>query len=227
MGVCSKCYCKESCKKYDEESELFCLKQFKTQQLFKEAMLSESQSEHRVLFIDEDGTDRDEFIKLKSIESSIDDFVNNGNNLYLYSTTCGNGKTSWSIRLLQSYVDKLWFKSTIKPVALFINVPKFFISLKENFDKKSDYIAHIKQYVEECDLVIWDDVGTKVGTDFEREQFLNIIDSRVNLRKSNIYTSNIVPNQLQTLLGDRLHSRIVNLSTVIQLRGRDKRGISV
>ena len=107
---------------------------------------------------------------------------------------------------------------------LFISVPKFLIQLKENIGKSSKYIEHIKEYVTDCDLVIWDDIGTKVGTEFELENLLNIISNRIDLGKSNIYTSNIDPSQLKERLGDRLHSRIVNASKVVHLCGSDKRG---
>ena len=31
----------------------------------------------------------------------------------------------------------------------------------------NEYITHIKKYVTDCDLVVWDDIGTKIGTEFE------------------------------------------------------------
>ena len=58
---------------------------------------------------------------------------------------------------------------------LFISVPKFFILLKDNITNKNDYIQHIRENITNCDLVIWDDIGTKVGTEFEIENMLNII----------------------------------------------------
>ena len=77
----------------------------------------------------------------------------------------------------------------------------------------------------DADIVVFDDIATKGITQFEAENLFSIIDTRMNMGKSNIFTSNIIPSQLNELLGPRLTSRIINLSTVIQFRGRDKRGI--
>ena len=44
--------------------------------------------------------------------------------------------------------------------------------------------------------------------------------------KLEVYASNLTPQELRDRLGDRLYSRIVNLSTDIELFGSDKRGIS-
>ena len=52
---------------------------------------------------------------------------------------------------------------------------------------------------------------------------LNIIDNRLALNKSNIYTSNLNRQQLYNALGERLTSRIANMSIDIELFGADKR----
>ena len=108
---------------------------------------------------------------------------------------------------------------------LFISVPKFLILLKDNISSRNEYITHIKDVVADCDLVIWDDIGTKAGTEFEIENMLNIIDNRLCNGKSNIYTSNLRSNELLDSVGPRLHSRIVNKSVDIELMGSDKRGV--
>ena len=228
MIFSDKCYLKDTCVKCrrgDCQDNTFCIKLFKLDKLYDNALVSDKQRAHVNLRIDSDGTDRDEFIRLQTIESDIENFIANGCNLYLYSTTCGNGKTSWAVRLLQKYFSKVWPSATIDCKALFINVPKFFLSLKDNISKHNEYIEHIKAHVADCDLVIWDDIGTKVGTEFEIENLLNIINNRIDNGKSNIYTSNMNPEQLKERVGERLYSRIVNLSTNIELHGMDKRGL--
>ena len=229
MSLCDTCCVKTSCLKnkngYVEES-LFCVKNFKMTKLYDMSLLSDKQRIHMDLHIDADGTDKEEFSMLKQFEEHIQEFVNSGRNLYLYSNNCGNGKTSWAIRLLQSYLNKIWYTSSTECRVLFISVPKFFIKLKDNIGQANDYIGHIKKYVTDCDLVVWDDIGTKVGTEFEVENLLNIINNRIDNGKSNIYTSNIAPEELNNCLGARLYSRVVNMSSVIQLKGKDKRGLN-
>ncbi len=219
---------KSECQKYLQgkcNDNSFCVKLFKLEQLYNLGLFSDVQRKHLDLRIDSDGTDRQQFEMLKNIEDSIVSFVTQGKNLYLYSLNCGNGKTSWAIRLAQAYVNKIWYKCDVSCKIMFISVPKFFISLKDNISLKNDYIQHIKDNVLDCDLVIWDDIGTKVGTEFEIENMLNIIDNRLCNGKSNIYTSNINPLQLNERVGGRLYSRIINLSTNIEFKGQDKRGL--
>lgn len=227
MSICDSCFTNHKCAKYAKGERLgtFCIKNFKLSSLYDLALVSEKQRKHINLRIDEDGTDREQFLYLKQIEENIHQFVKDGRNLYLYSTGCGNGKTSWSLRLLQSYLNTIWYSSSVDCKALFISVPKFFLMLKDNIGSKNDYITHIKEYVADCDIVIWDDLGTKVGTEFEIENLLNIISNRIDNGKTNIYTSNITPDMLQSRVGERLYSRVVNMSECVQLSGSDKRGI--
>ena len=228
MLLSNNCFIKETCAKFAQGKCIqnsFCIKLFKLEQLYNLGLFSDVQRKHLKLRIDADGTGRDKFYYLKTIENNIENFVNEGKNLYIYSQKCGNGKTSFALRLAQTYVNKIWYKCDISCKILFISVPKFFISLKDNISNKNDYIQHIKENVIDCDLVIWDDVGTKVGTEFEMENMLNILDNRISNGKSNIYTSNMLPTQLIERVGERLYSRIVNLSENVQLNGQDKRGV--
>lgn len=228
MSICSNCTVRATCGKFAKgavpESD-FCIRQFKMGGLFDLAFISDRQRQTIALRYDSDGTDYAEFVRLHQISQEIEKFVDEGRSLYLYSTGCGNGKTSWALRMAQEYIRKIWFKSDIRPRVLFINVPKFFLMLKENISNPNDYIAHIKEYAVDCDLVIWDDIGTKMGTEFEVENLLNIVNNRIDSGKANIYTSNILPEQLKARVGDRLYSRIIHLSENIELRGADKRGV--
>lgn len=226
----NECWLKDTCKKYKQnrctDSE-FCLKLFKLDFLYCQSLLSAKQCNKISLRIDGDGTDKNEFLKLKEIETNIEEFVRKGENLYIYSSICGNGKTAWSIRLLQSYLNAIWYKADLCCVALFINVPRFLMTLKESFTHENNYINHIKKNVLTADIVVWDEIGYKAATQFETDQLLNLINTRLDLNLSNIYTSNIDTEALFELLGQRLGSRIINLSTCIKFNGKDKRGINL
>ena len=230
MILSNNCYLKETdkCKKHlsgkcSSDGE-FCIKLFKIDHLLNQALLSDKQKLKIDLRIDSDGTDKEEFLKLKEIQNNIVQFVDEGHNLYLHSSNCGNGKTAWSIRLIQEYIKKIWPTSELECKALFINVPRFLLSLKDNITEKNEYVEHIKNNVLLADLVVWDEIGVSNLTKFEHENMLNLINTRIDMNKSNIYTSNMNPNELREKIGDRLYSRVFNLSTDIELRGLDKRG---
>ena len=217
-----RCYMYENCNRKDCNSD-FCLRKYKMDSLYSAALMTESQKKHITLRVDEDGTDLEQFKQLAAIEQNIVSFVDEGKNLYLHSANCGNGKSSWSLRLAEAYFNKIWARTEVKCRVLFISVPRFLLALKDNITAKSAYVDYIKDNVLEADLVIWDDIAAKMGSEFELTHLLNIIDNRLALGKSNIYTSNLNRQQLYTALGERLTSRIANMSMDVELHGADKR----
>ena len=230
MIMSDSCFIYDGCKKYQSgecklQEDEFCIKLYKLDYLYSESLLTQSQRNYIPLRIDADGTDREEFSTLKVIENNIEQFVETGSSLYIYSKGCGNGKTAWSIRLMQAYLNRIWYKCDLNCKVLFISVPKLLLALKDNISDKSEYVDHIKKNVFSADLVVWDEIGTKAVTRFEHEHLLSFINSRIDNGKSQVFTSNLSPEELRASVGDRLYSRVINLSTVLQFRGSDKRGI--
>lgn len=217
------CWLKDRCNQKD--CDTFCIRLYKLNYLYEQALIPLHQRHHLDLKVDKDGSDIEAFTALKNIENNILDFVGNGDSLWIYSSIAGNGKTSWALRMVEVYFDKIWFKSDLTCRALFINVPRFLLALKDNISERSEYISHIKENILKADLVIWDDIATKSSTVFESENLLYMLDLRNNAGKSNIFTSNLNAKELHQALGDRLSSRIVSLSYNIELRGADKRGL--
>lgn len=219
-----KCWLKDRCNHKDCNS--FCMRFFKLNALYDLSLIPLNNRKHLTLRIDDDGTDEEQFGQLKELENNILSFINNGQNMFIFSDTTGNGKTSWALRMVESYLDKIWVKSELKCRVLFISVPRFLLELKSNISEKSDYIKHINDNILDCDLVVWDDIATKLGTEFELSHLLSIIDTRIANGKSNIYTSNLSGTNLCKALGDRLYSRIVNFSDYnFKFSGKDKRNI--
>lgn len=219
------CWLKGNCKQLHCDDPNGCMILYKLDYLYNEANVPLKMRENIVLKVDADGTDLEEFKQLKQIQDNIIDFINNGHQLLIHSKGCGNGKSSWALRLLQTYFNKIWLKSELACKALFINVPHFLLALKDNITSKSEYIQHIKENVLTCDLVIWDDIGTKNSTSFESENLLSMIEGRILNNKANIFTSNLNDQELHDALGDRLASRICNLGYNITFNGGDKRGL--
>lgn len=221
----SQCWVRDRCKKAASCNNDFCIKLFKIDELCNLAMLTDEQRKKKRLWLDGNGVDKDAFTFLKSVEENVEKFVEAGDSLYIYSYITGNGKTAWALRILNSYLEHIWYKSDIVCRALFVNVPRFLISLKDNISNYNDYYNHVKDNILTADLVVFDEVGAKVATNFEVEHLLSIINARVDAKKSNIYTSNLGPEELRKAVGDRMYSRIINTSTEICFRGSDKRGI--
>lgn len=167
------------------------------------------------------GVDINEFVKLATIKDTIVSFVNQGNNLYICSENTGNGKTSWSIKLLLKYFDNIWAGNGFRVRGLFIHTPTLLNQLKNfQFPLSEDY----KKAILNCDLVVWDDIGSIYLSDYDNSQLISYIDQRVFNGKSNIYTGNIIDaSKFKQALGDRLYSRIYRGSEVIVFKGKDRR----
>lgn len=165
------------------------------------------------------------FVTLKEIKDDIITFVENGESVYIYSHNFGNGKTTWAIKLMQKYFDKVWAGNGFRCRGIFIHVPTFLTKIKEGISRKDEDFETLKSRLMTVDLVIWDDIAaTKLG-DFDHANLLTYIDQRKLNRLSNIYTGNLDQDELQEALGNRLASRVWNDSTPVKFVGADRRGI--
>lgn len=168
--------------------------------------------------------DEEEFDRLAEIQNNIEEWVNEGNNLYLFSSNCGNYKTTWAIKLMCQYFNKIWHGNGFQCRGLFVSVGKFLLDCKRNI---SDPIPNFLEYLQtmrECDLVIFDDIGEFELTVYEQQNLMDIINERIYNERSCIFTSNVIDRELKNNIGPRLYSRILNTSEVIEFRGDDRRG---
>lgn len=209
------CWYKEVCTKETCED---CLRYTEMSFLIQSSGLLAAQLSNLSL---EAGVDYEAFCKLADIKDSIEDFVKQGKSLYLTSRITGNGKTTWAVKLLLKYFDRIWAGNGLRVRGLFISVPAFLLQLK-NFNNavSADYLKN----VDECDLVVFDDIGSTELTNYDHTQLLAHVDTRVLNNKACIFTGNIdTVGELQQRLGNRLASRIWNRSEVVKLVGKDRR----
>jgi DNA replication protein DnaC len=220
------CPFKERCNGVDCESGT-CEKQYRLNNLFEKSLLTEEQRIPRTLYPDADQTDLAEFRRLAGIEQNITRFVREGYNLYLHSYGVGNGKTSWAIKLMSAYFYKIWPKTNFECQGLFISVPRYLLALKASITAVDPYADYINKNILKADIVIWDDIAAKVGTEFELNHLLSLINTRIDMGKCNIFTTNLGRIELTKALGERLGSRICNTSIDIEFKGSDKRYLTL
>ena len=214
-----KCWYKRICTEKCTEN---CIRYKLMYSLFKQSNLPEALWNYKELVCHE--KDLQVYKKLQAKSDAILNFIEAGNNLYIYSENCGNGKTTWAIRLMYSYFDKIWHKSCFDCKALFVSVPKFLYNCKRSISQDVKGFEELCNLISEVDLVIWDDIGEMKASDYEHQILFQYIDDRINSKKSNIYTSNKNKGQLEDVLGVRLASRIYNCSECIEFLEEDKRG---
>lgn len=213
------CWYKRICTEQCSEN---CIRYKLMYSLFKQSNLPEALWDYKELICHE--KDLQVYKKLQAKSDSILNFIEAGNNLYIYSENCGNGKTTWAIRLMYSYFDKIWHRSCFDCKALFVSVPKFLYNCKRSISQDVKGFEELCNLISEVDLVIWDDIGEMKASDYEHQILFQYIDDRINSKKSNIYTSNKNKEQLEDVLGVRLASRIYNCSDCVEFLEEDKRG---
>ena len=213
------CWYKRICTEQCSEN---CIRYKLMYSLFKQSNLPEALWNYKELICHE--KDLQVYKQLQAKSDAILNFIEAGNNLYIYSENCGNGKTTWAIRLMYSYFDKIWHKSCFDCKALFVSVPKFLYNCKRSISQDVKGFEELCNLISEVDLVIWDDIGEMKASDYEHQILFQYIDDRINSKKSNIYTSNKNKEQLEDVLGVRLASRIYNCSECIEFVEEDKRG---
>ena len=116
--VCNNCWLKNiKCDAQEGDTfcaDTFCVKQFKLDKLYNNALISLKQRQYVKFLLDKDESDLENFEYLTTIETNVENFVAQGGNLYIHSKNTGNGKTSWALRLVQTYFEKIWLKASIE-----------------------------------------------------------------------------------------------------------------
>jgi DNA replication protein DnaC len=170
-----------------------------------------------------DTCDVSAFERLSAIQMDIENFVYGGNTLYIYSNICGNGKTTWSIKMLLQYFNEVWDGNGLCTRGVFINVPSFIVKCKNVISNPDDEFERLRAHLDTVDLAVFDDVSA-IGnlSSYDYSTLYGYIDSRVFQEKATIFTGNHTPEQLRKMLGDRLASRICQ-GVNIELKGGDMR----
>ena len=197
--------------------------------MLKELYLKNSQLPKRYLqeiYLNPAIVDIDSFSRLAEIKKNIKEFVKSGKNLLICSNNVGNGKTTMATKLLKEYVDSV-SKVKVKNncPALFINVNNFLNEKKLSISDQSklEYVLDTERKILESNLVVFDDLGVKNISDYDMGSLYYWIDERTNNLKTCIYTSNLLPKQLEKVLDPRLYSRIVKYSEIVYFKDGDNR----
>lgn len=214
------CWYEKVCDNSCQGNHISCVRYLEMESLMKSSNLPDYMQNPISLLPDD--CDLENFRFLKDYKNSIQDHVHNGDNLYIYSETTGNGKTSWAVKILLKYFDEIWAGNGFKPRGIFIHVPTFLSELKD-FSSKNEELEYTKKILKSLDLVVWDDIASTELSAYDHTQLLTYIDARVLSKKSNIFTGNFDRTGMEKAIGQRLTSRIWNTSTQIKFVGGDKR----
>lgn len=216
------CVYKEVCQKQAKNCDKHCIRWAEMSYLLKSSRVPSTR--YMMKKLRPFDVDLQAFRRLNKIKGRIEQFVENGENLYIYSKNYGNGKTSWATKLLGAYFDKVWAGNGLQPRGAFVHVPTFLRKNLEVIGKPDADFDEFKQIIRTCDFVVWDDIGSTYITDYDYKSMLAEVDNRMLLGKANVFTGNLDEEQFRKVLGDRLHSKIFRESVCIEFFGADRRG---
>ena len=128
-----KCWYKKICEKYNtKECTKRCIRYSEMDYLMYLSNIPKPRQQPFSLQPQKE--DVEAFYFLKDIQDHINEFVANGENLYIHSSNTGNGKTCWSIKLMQQYFNNVWYGNRFRCRGLFIFVPAFLNDVKKNIN---------------------------------------------------------------------------------------------
>lgn len=139
----------------------------------------------------------------KIAESFADEKSKAPNNLYFYGAT-GLGKTFTSDCIAHKFIEK-------RKSVFYISAPKLF-SVYEDYKFGRDFNDNKKEIissVENCELLIIDDLGAEFHSSFVDSCLFEIINNRLAAGKKMIISSNLSPKELSQNYSDRIASRIL------------------
>ena len=218
----SDCWYSEVCSQYGDNCQKGCVRYLEMKYMMDNSNIPRNRQLPSVL--KPEACDYEAFKRLADIKADIVNFVADGKNLYITSEVVGNGKTSWSLKLMLKYFDEMWDGNGFVPRGVFIHVPTFLVKSKD-FKNDDMEFEKIKKLLLDVDLVIWDDIASTNVSSYDITQLLMYIDARVFSGKSNIFTGNIVRRDtMADIIGAKLVSRIWSNNTeIIEFKGGERR----
>ncbi len=153
---------------------------------------------------------------IRNIASSslnfIKNFNNNDENLLFYGSS-GTGKTFLSHCIAKDLIDKGYF-------VIYKTAEELIKSIR---DIRFNGNFTLEEYINNCDLLIIDDLGTEMSSDFSKTELFNLLNSRLLNNKKMMVSTNYSLEELTNIYSERITSRLIGNFTLCKFYGDDIR----
>lgn len=144
-------------------------------------------------------------------------FDGHNKNLFFIGSP-GLGKTFLCNSIAKDLLDK--GKSV-----LYMTVPDLIDAIRKykfDFDKEENNMPYLNE-IYNCDLLIMDDLGTELSTQFSNQAIYNILNKRIVNMKKMIISTNLSGVDFQSTYSERIVSRIIGNFEACRFVGKDIR----
>ncbi len=156
-------------------------------------------------------------INFKVAQDFVNKFESVYRNLYLFGST-GRGKTFLCNCIAKEIIDK-------GHIVIYVSATDLFKKLEEYkfYRNENQHNQQFIEYLEKADLLIIDDLGTELHTQFTSSELFNIINRRHTERKHTIISSNLAIHELENVYSSRIESRLIGNFENLKFVGDDIR----
>ena len=217
-----KYYCPD-CKDtgYIGTKKCHCFKKQIIDLLYQQSNIQEMLRENNFSTLSYEFYTEDDLLRFQSAVKTCKDFIDCFNsdyhNLFFYGTV-GTGKSFLSGCIAKELMDcghsVIYFSAT----GLFEKLSQV------SFDYHAkEELADLYEDLYSCDLLIIDDLGTELTTNFSSSQFFSCLNERILRKKSIIISTNLSLQELRDRYSDRIFSRITSNFKLCKITGPDIR----
>lgn len=199
-----------------------CMQKKKIQNTFKHARLSRELMNCSFdkfdlnYYLYPDVKEREHFLKAQKALKASQDFVNNvlvnPHEIGLFFTgPVGSGKTFLAASIANALLEK-------ERKLLFLVVPDLLDELKASFSFKNETSEFdLLDIARTVPILILDDLGAHNYTDWTRNRIYSILNFRMNEQLPTVITTNLDFNEIETYLGERTCSRLLQMCRIFRL----------
>ena len=145
-----------------------------------------------------------------------DNFKKDSGNLFFTGAT-GLGKTHLSLAIAAEAINKGYG-------VVYGTAQTFALSLeRERFTRTEESGGDTLDLLNDCDLLIIDDLGMEISSSYITATIYNVIDTRITLKKPTIISTNLSMQELEKRYNERFTSRIIGFYDRLIFRGKDIR----
>ena len=158
---------------------------------------------------------------LDTLKGFAENFGKDSNENFLLIGPTGLGKTHLSTSVAKNVINRGYDVVYTTVIRMFEDFER------KRFGGNGNEFYHLTDRYFDADLLIIDDLGTEMSTQFTLSAFYDLINTRLNEGKCTIINTNLNVDALRTRYDDRITSRILGNFMPLIFRGNDVRALKL